>query len=191
MTPCSSQERPLGAKLFVTDRKSIAQGALLQKRMADTVPKAFGGKQALSRRRMPQPRAASPPGCARRRASVVAHDDTLMRIAVRPCQTVTPHQQVPSRLQRRDHALRRVGVAERHQHLVQHHLVQHLEAGVAQALGEAPRLAAVALDQLRDAARGPASAAPPRPRRRARGATARACSRTDCGLRIRSAGRRR
>ena len=29
-------------------------------------------------------------------ASVVAQDDTLIRIAVRPCQTVTPHQQVPS-----------------------------------------------------------------------------------------------
>ena len=28
--------------------------------------------------------------------SVVAQDDTLIRIAVRPCQTVTPHQQVPS-----------------------------------------------------------------------------------------------
>ena len=29
-------------------------------------------------------------------SSVVAQDDTLMRIAVRPCQTVPPHQQVPS-----------------------------------------------------------------------------------------------
>src|ERR1700675_319260 len=29
-------------------------------------------------------------------ASVVAHDDTLMRIAVCPCQTVPPHQHVPS-----------------------------------------------------------------------------------------------
>src|SRR6185369_14752066 len=29
-------------------------------------------------------------------ASVVAHEHTLMRIAVRFCQTVTPHQQVPS-----------------------------------------------------------------------------------------------
>jgi hypothetical protein len=29
-------------------------------------------------------------------ASVVAHDDTLMRMAVRPCQTVTPAQHVPS-----------------------------------------------------------------------------------------------
>ena len=27
---------------------------------------------------------------------VVAHDDTLMRIAVFPCHTVEPHQQVPS-----------------------------------------------------------------------------------------------
>src|SRR5436853_139332 len=29
-------------------------------------------------------------------ASVVAHDETLMRIAVWPCQSVPPHQQVPS-----------------------------------------------------------------------------------------------
>ena len=29
-------------------------------------------------------------------ASVVAHDDTLMRMAVCPCQVVPPHQQVPS-----------------------------------------------------------------------------------------------
>ncbi len=28
--------------------------------------------------------------------SVVAHDDTLMRIAVCPCHSVPPHQQVPS-----------------------------------------------------------------------------------------------
>ena len=28
--------------------------------------------------------------------SVVAQDETLMRIAVRPCHTVPPHQQVPS-----------------------------------------------------------------------------------------------
>ena len=30
-------------------------------------------------------------------ASVVAQEETLMRIAVCPCQTVGPHQQVPSR----------------------------------------------------------------------------------------------
>jgi len=27
---------------------------------------------------------------------VVAHEETLIRIAARPCQTVAPHQQVPS-----------------------------------------------------------------------------------------------
>jgi len=32
--------------------------------------------------------------------SRVAHDDTRMRIAVRPCQSVGPHQQVPSRYTR-------------------------------------------------------------------------------------------
>jgi len=29
-------------------------------------------------------------------SSVVAHDETLMRMAVRPCQTVAPAQHVPS-----------------------------------------------------------------------------------------------
>src|SRR5215510_2753346 len=29
-------------------------------------------------------------------SSVVAHEETLMRIAARPCQIVPPHQQVPS-----------------------------------------------------------------------------------------------
>jgi hypothetical protein len=29
-------------------------------------------------------------------SSVVAHDETLIRIAVLPCQTVPPHQQTPS-----------------------------------------------------------------------------------------------
>ena len=35
-------------------------------------------------------------------ASVVAQDDTLKRSAVRPCHTVAPHQQVPSREQPHD-----------------------------------------------------------------------------------------
>ena len=51
-------------------------------------------------------------------SSVVAHEETLIRIAARPCQTVPPHQQVPSRLDRGDHARVVLGVAERHQHLV-------------------------------------------------------------------------
>ena len=29
-------------------------------------------------------------------SSVVAHEQTLIRMAVRPCQTVPPHQHVPS-----------------------------------------------------------------------------------------------
>src|SRR5712671_8224941 len=33
--------------------------------------------------------------------SVVAHDDTLIRIAVFPCHSVTPHQHVPSSWMRR------------------------------------------------------------------------------------------
>ena len=51
----------------------------------------------------PQARAATAraarPIASRQRstsASVVAQDDTLMRIAVRPCHTVPPHQHVPS-----------------------------------------------------------------------------------------------
>src|SRR5207247_9810751 len=33
-------------------------------------------------------------------SSVVAHDDTLTRIAVRPCHSVPPHQHTPSRWMR-------------------------------------------------------------------------------------------
>ena len=39
-------------------------------------------------------------------ASLVAQLHTLMRMAVRPCQTVPPHQHVPSSCMRRDHAPR-------------------------------------------------------------------------------------
>ena len=62
-------------------------------------------------------------------ASVVAHDDTLMRMAVRPCHTVPPHQQVPVLLEAAIARSVFSGVAEGHQHLVQHHLVQNLESG--------------------------------------------------------------
>ena len=44
----------------------------------------------------PERRAASPARLRSTSSSVVAHEDTLMRIAVRPCQTVPPHQHVPS-----------------------------------------------------------------------------------------------
>ncbi len=70
-------------------------------------------------------------------SSVVAHDETLMRIAARPCHTVPPHQQVPSACTARDHAPGACVVAERDQHLVGDDVVQHLVAGGAQALGEA------------------------------------------------------
>jgi hypothetical protein len=39
-------------------------------------------------------------------SSVVAQDETLMRMAVRPCHTVPPHQQVPSLLDRRGNFIR-------------------------------------------------------------------------------------
>jgi hypothetical protein len=53
---------------------------------------AFGStsedpRQALARRRITRRLAST--SC-----SVVAHDDTLIRIAVRPCHSVPPHQQV-------------------------------------------------------------------------------------------------
>ena len=60
--------------------------------------RAPSGKRAPSRQRQD----ASPATrimAARLRStssSVVAHEETLMRIAVRPCQTVGPHQHVPS-----------------------------------------------------------------------------------------------
>jgi hypothetical protein len=61
---------------------------------------------------------------------VVAQLDTLMRIAVRPCQTVGPHQQVPSACRRAITRSVFSGIAERDQHLVDDHLVQNFKAGL-------------------------------------------------------------
>src|SRR5688572_1138262 len=55
------------------------------------------------------------------------------------------------RLNRRDRAARLLGIAESDQHLVQHHLVQHVMARCAQTFGESTGLAAVARDELREA----------------------------------------
>ena len=71
-----------------------------------------------------------------------------MRIAVRPCQTVPPHQHVPSACSAGDHALRLRRLAERDEHLVEHDVVEDLVARGGEALGEARGLPAVALDQL-------------------------------------------
>ena len=54
------------------------------------------GTPPAVRRATPPRRAASPPGCARRPRPSSPTSETLMRMAVRPCQTVPPHQQVPS-----------------------------------------------------------------------------------------------
>ena len=73
---------------------------------------------------------------------------TLMRIAVRPCHTVMPHQQVPSRLQGRHYAARALGVAETHEHLIEYHLVEHRVARGCEPRGELARLRTVALHEL-------------------------------------------
>ena len=82
-------------------------------------------------------------------SSVVAHDETLMRMAVWPCQTVPPHQQVPSAWIAAITRLRGVGIAERHQHLVQHHVVQHLGSRPPRSpSAKRVRVPAAALDQV-------------------------------------------
>ncbi len=63
-------------------------------------------------------------------ASVVAHDETLIRIAARPCQTVGPHQHVPSSWIAAITARVVSSSAERHQHLIQHHIVENLVTGL-------------------------------------------------------------
>jgi len=67
-------------------------------------------------------------------SSVVAHDDTLMRMAARPCQTVPPHQQVPSACRRRWRGGYFV-VPERDQHLVEYHLIKYLKPYRTQPFG--------------------------------------------------------
>ena len=114
-----------------------------------------------------------------------------MRIAVRPCQTVPPHQQVPSAWIAAITRSVALGVAERDEHLVQHDVVQHLVARGAQPVGEARARAGRCARPGRRALRARASAAPPRPRRRARAATARACTAQGSRARALPAGSRR
>lgn len=64
-------------------------------------------------------------------SSVVAHEETLMRMAVRPCHTEPPHQQVPSRWTSSMTRLVVSGSPNEDQDLVEHHLVEDLEAVVA------------------------------------------------------------
>ncbi len=141
------------------------------------------GAVALRLRR----RAASRRGSSRRPRRVVAHDDTLMRIAVcaLPDGAAAPARAVV--LQRRDDALRRRGVAERDQHLIQHDLVEHVDSRLAAGLRRSGAPGGSCARSARRRPRGRASAAPPTLRRRARGATAPACNRRDCGTARRSA----
>ena len=78
-------------------------------------------------------------------------------------------------------ARRRVGIAVRrhdaHQHLIQHDVVEDRDAGLrAQAIGKAARQPAAAIDEISRRRCGRATAAPRRPRTRARGETTRASS---------------
>jgi hypothetical protein len=82
-------------------------------------------------------------------SSVVAQDDTLIRMAVCPCQTVPPHQQVPSSWIS-EITRGRLCIAEGYQYLIENDCIEYIVAGRAEAVREAPGLPAVALDQLND-----------------------------------------
>ena len=88
---------------------------------------------------------------ARTSSSVVAQDETLIRIATCPCHSVPPHQQVPSRCTRSMTARVTLGRTERHQHLVQDDIVQDVVAAFAQPARERLRMAAGPFDQAREA----------------------------------------
>ena len=107
------------------------------------------------RRRARRARAAARIAAHERSTSliVVAQLETEMRIARRPRQAVGPVQQVPSACTAATTAsVARVVVAEAHEDLVEHDVVEDLDAVLgAEDLGEAPRARAAALDQLGDA----------------------------------------
>ena len=93
---------------------------------------------------------------------VVTHDETLIRIAVRPCQTVDPHQQVPSFCKR---AIVTVvlGISKRDQHLVEDDLVnEHVKACCAQPFCKAPGMQARSFDDLRHSAASQGTQARPK-----------------------------
>ena len=81
-------------------------------------------------------------------ASVVDQLLTLMRIAALPFQLCAAHPGGAIGLHAGDHLARPRVVAEANEHLVEHDLVQHLDATGGQLLGHAARKAAAALDQL-------------------------------------------
>ena len=90
-------------------------------------------------------------------SSVVDQLETETRMAARPCQTVPPsHASPPRWTSSTTFARRRVVVVEAQQHLVEHHVVEHLDAvDLAHRIGQPARQRAVALDQLGQARRGP------------------------------------
>src|ERR1019366_5192321 len=83
---------------------------------------------------------------------VVAQEDTLIRMAVRPCHVVGPHQQVPSRWMRS--ITRRVVSASPNETStwLRTTSLKNLATGGAQSAGEAPSVGAGAIDHLRQPA---------------------------------------
>jgi hypothetical protein len=81
-------------------------------------------------------------------AAVVAQEETLMRIAVLPCQTVPPHQQVPSSCTRRMTSFVFRFVTERDEHLVADAFIQDIEARGTQAHGKSKRMGTCSFDQF-------------------------------------------
>ena len=125
----------------------------------------------------------SPPPSGRRPPRVVDQFETEMRIAARPVASgVPPSQHVPSSCTRRDHRVRGgVVVPNAHEHLVEHHLVEHRDAGLGrQPLGDPGGQRGSSARRARRRRRARGGAAPPRPGRRARGARPRAPSRRRC-----------
>ena len=88
-------------------------------------------------------------------SSVVFHPETLIRITSRFFHRLPPSQQVPSAWTRAMTSRVNASVSlaagriESHQHLVEHHLVEHVHARHApQLLREAPGTRAAAVDQV-------------------------------------------
>ena len=107
-------------------------------------------------------------------SSVVAHDETLMRIAVRPCPARSPAPAGAVALHAADHFGGAGIVAERDEHLVEHHVV---EDHPSRTRAGPPRTAAPGGSCARRAPRrrrGRATRSRPRSRRRACGGSSRA-----------------
>ena len=86
-------------------------------------------------------------------ASVVAQPETLIRVAVRPCQTVPPHQQTPPACKPSITARVTSGAPKDTSSWFEHDVVEYLEAVRSKPLGKAFRMLARALDQIGTPAR--------------------------------------